>query len=244
MFFVYGIKPILLIFKGSNEKIDLFQNKSSEFSKFIVKAKRFCNNGKGIVFVLENSYGYGRALATWLIEKGYFAKKEKIIIKNGLTSDKVEQIEKIYKIVFPKSLQDFLMTALPVSKGFYNWRNKEQDNIEYIKNMIIQPIKYISDMPEEIYWCEDWRKEPTDKDVFKKEVKRLEIAPKLIPIFSHRYMPMLSSANPPIISVHVVDIIYFGEDIRDYLEVEFGEKKQNMINFENINPITFWTDIM
>lgn len=172
-------------------------------------------------------------------------KEKRIEFESGLTSDEVAQIEKIYEIVFPKSLQEFLMTVLPVSKGFYNWRNREEENVEYIKNIINQPIRYINDMPEEVYWCEDWGEEPEDGENFKNEVKkRLEAAPKLIPVFSHRYVPMVSNENPPIISVHGVDIIYYGENIQDYFKIEFGEKDQNTINFENIYPIPFWTDIM
>lgn len=172
-------------------------------------------------------------------------KERKVEFEKGLTIDEVVQIEKIYEIVFPMSLRDFLMTTLPVSKGFYNWRNREQGNVEYIKNIISQPIRYITDMPEEVYWCEDWGVEPDNEDDFKSEVKkRLKIAPKLIPIFSHRYMPMIPSKNPPVISVHGVDIIYYGENIEDYFRVEFGEKDQNKISFENIKPIPFWTDIM
>ncbi len=59
-----------------NEKLGeiTFQNKPSEFSKLLVKAKRYCTDGKGIVFALENSYGYGRALAAWLLERDYIVK--------------------------------------------------------------------------------------------------------------------------------------------------------------------------
>ncbi|SHN05782.1 hypothetical protein SAMN02746066_04648 [Anaerosporobacter mobilis DSM 15930] len=172
-------------------------------------------------------------------------KEKEVEFEDGLTVDEVTQIEKIYEIVFPMSLRDFLMTALPVSKGFYNWRNREQGNVEYIKNMINQPIKYIMDMPEEVYWCDDWGQEPNNEEHFKNEVKkRIKIAPKLVPIFSHRYMPINYSENPPIISVHGVDIIYFGENLGDYFNVEFGEKDQNTISFENIESIPFWTDIM
>lgn len=48
---------------GFNEKLGeiTFQNKPSEY-------------GKQIVFALENSYGYGRALAAWLIERDYLVK--------------------------------------------------------------------------------------------------------------------------------------------------------------------------
>ena len=172
-------------------------------------------------------------------------KAKKIVFENGLTFDEIAQIEEIYEIAFPKSLRNFLMTALPVAKGFYNWRNREQRNVEYIRNMINQPIKYINEMPEEVYWCEDWGEEPKDENSFKNEVKKqLKIAPKLVPIFSHRYMPIISSENPPVISVHGVDIIYYGEDLEDYFKIEFGEKDQNSIEFQNITPIPFWSDIM
>ena len=51
-----------VIMGGFNEKLGevTFQNKPSKFSKLLVKAKRYCTDGKGIVFALENSYGYGR----------------------------------------------------------------------------------------------------------------------------------------------------------------------------------------
>ena len=59
-----------------NEKLGeiTFQNKPSEYGKLITKSKKYCIDGKQIVFVLENSYGYGRALAVWLIEREYLVK--------------------------------------------------------------------------------------------------------------------------------------------------------------------------
>ena len=53
--------------------------------------------------------------------------------ETGLTDEEIAKIEYIYKIKFPKSLKEFLMIALPISKGFYNWRNLEQDNFRFIK---------------------------------------------------------------------------------------------------------------
>lgn len=40
-----------------------FQNKPSEVTKLITKYKKYITEDKGIVFALENSYGYGKALA-------------------------------------------------------------------------------------------------------------------------------------------------------------------------------------
>lgn len=59
-----------------NEKLGeiTFQNKPSEFGKLVTKSKKYCTDEKQIVFALENSYGYGRALAAWLIERDYLVK--------------------------------------------------------------------------------------------------------------------------------------------------------------------------
>ena len=51
-----------------------FENKPSEFSKLTRKVSRFVTEEKEPVYGLENAYGYGRALAVWLIDKGYLVK--------------------------------------------------------------------------------------------------------------------------------------------------------------------------
>ena len=51
-----------------------FENKPSEFSKLTRKVSRFVTEEKEPVYGLENAYGYGRALAVWLIEKGVAVK--------------------------------------------------------------------------------------------------------------------------------------------------------------------------
>ena len=55
-----------------NQKLGeiIFDNKPSDFPKLTRKVSRFVTEEKTIVYGLENAYGYGRALAVWLIEKG------------------------------------------------------------------------------------------------------------------------------------------------------------------------------
>ena len=48
---------------------------------------------------------------------------QEVKFEKGLTLDELNQIERIYQIKLPRSLRQFLMTALPISRGFYNWRN-------------------------------------------------------------------------------------------------------------------------
>lgn len=163
----------------------------------------------------------------------------------GLTYDEIIKIEKIYGIQFPKSLKEFLMEGLPVSNAFYNWRNVEHDNINFIKKIITLPIETVDELAEEVCWCDDWGEKPENEmDIAEKVREKLKNAPKLLPIYAHRYMPMLLDEQIPVVSVHNTDIIYYGENLVDYFQVEFGLKNQNEICFEKIKPIPFWSEIM
>lgn len=58
-------------------------------------------------------------------------------------------------------------------------------------------------------------------------------------------MPMLEmKKDPPIISIHGVDIIYYGKNLEDYFDIEFGTKNQAEMEFDDITPIPFWSEIM
>lgn len=165
--------------------------------------------------------------------------------ETGLTVEEIAKIEDIYKIKFPKSLKEFLMMALPISKGFFNWRNLDQDNVMFIKKIINRPTEDVDELAEEVYWCDDWGEEPENEiDIALIVRERLKSAPKLIPVYGHRYIPMIPEDNPPIISIHDIDIIYYGQNLEDYFKVEFGGKEQGKIEFKNINPIPFWSEIM
>ncbi len=168
-----------------------------------------------------------------------------IIIDSGLTDEEISIIENRYDISFPKSLKDFYKKGVPVSEGFVNWRDFSSENVEYIKNLIYSTFSDVSENAEDIYWNDEWGDEPEDTEEIAKIIKeKLKSAPKLIPIYSHRYVPMSTSDNPPVISVHEIDIIYYGADLFDYFNIEFGKKKQSDIDFENIQKIPFWTEIM
>ena len=51
-----------------------FANRPADFSKLVAKVKKCNTDDKTVVYGLENAYGYGRALAVWLIDKGYLVK--------------------------------------------------------------------------------------------------------------------------------------------------------------------------
>ena len=67
-----------------------FPNRPADFPKLVAKVKKCNTAGKEVVYGLENAYGYGRALAVWLIDKGYFVKDSSIYeskLKNNATNE-------------------------------------------------------------------------------------------------------------------------------------------------------------
>ncbi len=51
-----------------------FPNRPADFPKLVTKVKKCNTDAKEVVYGLENACGYGRPLAVWLIDKGYFVK--------------------------------------------------------------------------------------------------------------------------------------------------------------------------
>lgn len=162
----------------------------------------------------------------------------------GLSEQEIIKIEQEYNINFPKELQEFYYTALPVSKGFYNWRDFKPANVQYIKDSINRPFKDIYELANEVYWCDEWGDEPNESERADAIRERLRKAPALIPIYLHRYIPTINLEPTPIFSIHDTDIIYYGENLKSYFEIEFGNKKQSDINFAIIKDVPFWSDLL
>lgn len=174
-----------------------------------------------------------------------FFEKRNIEYQEGLNEKEISHIEEIYDIFFPTELKEVLEQVLPVEKGFYNWRDFSKENIQYIIQTIERSnIDFFRDAAD-IYWNDDWGKEPKNNEEIEKIVRnKLSHAPKLIPIYTHRYMPMIDEKNNPIFSIHGVDVICYGTRIDEYFQIEFGEKKQESIKYSEIKQIPFWTEMI
>ena len=89
----------------------------------------------------------------------------------GLTQNELEKIYEIYKIKFPLSLKSFLTTALPVSDGFYNWRNFSSGNVTKIKNMMQHFYEFVKSasfeeyIPNSTYSLDQWSRYQESKEL-------------------------------------------------------------------------------
>ena len=89
----------------------------------------------------------------------------------GLTQSELEKIYEIYKIKFPLSLKSFLTTALPVSDGFYDWRDFSSGNVTKIKNMMQHFYEFVKSasfeeyIPNSTYSLDQWSRYQESKEL-------------------------------------------------------------------------------
>ena len=163
----------------------------------------------------------------------------------GLEDEEISIIEQEYGIVFPEELKKFYREALPVSNGFYNWRDRNDKNVKSIKRAIQIPVQEIIEDSEDIEWSEMWGEEPANSRERREKIADMTLkAPKLIPIYSHRYMASVECEKPPIFSICGTDIIYFAKNISDYFLIEFKLKKFEGFNNDMVSYIPFWSDLI
>lgn len=173
-------------------------------------------------------------------------REKDILFDNGLTDLEVLEIEKKFEIKFPPDLTLFLQIALPVSDEFINWRlglksKKESDKIQSRLDWPWEGILF--DIKNNFFWLKSWGIKPKSHD------KRVKIArehyetyPKLIPIYSHRYIPEFPhESGNPIFSVYQMDIIYYGVNLEDYFIDEFKLKPLKNSSKQSYKKIDFWT---
>ena len=88
-------------------------------------------------------------------------------------------------------------------------------------NVPLDNILY--DVKHNNFWFEDWKEKPENFEQQRKIVVRFyREYPKLIPIYSHRYIPTKPClSGNPVFSVYQTDIIYYGYDLAQYFAHEF-----------------------
>ncbi len=196
-------------------------------------------------------------------------KRTGIFFTNGLSDTEIDAIEQIFNIKFPPDLRCFYQIALPIDDPnidreiikFPNWRDAltspaTKAKIDWRLEWPWKGIKF--DIEENNFWYKSWGEKPKGQE------EQLQIAkkhfskyPKLIPIYSHRYIPETPfKAGNPIYSVYQTDIIYYGDNLEDYFYWEFLFQDESKYKNHYKDPrykaflkrpkrsIRFWTDII
>ncbi len=190
---------------------------------------------------------------------------------DGLSDIQIDEIERRWSVRFPPDYRRFLRRLHSVDRprtgayyaddsrmaprerpSFYNWLT----DTDALHDRFEWPIEGIQfDVEYGDLWPESWGAKPTTLEERQARVREVVgAAPKLIPVFSHRYLlAEPCQAGNPVLSVHQSDIIVYGADLRDYFLAEFsgllgldrrlvGEEVQAGIQagWERFAAIPFW----
>ena len=156
----------------------------------------------------------------------------------GLSEDEILQIETTYGVRFPASLREFYQTALPVfcaHNVFPRWNDFSAKNIAAIRERMAAPYQWLRRDVERGFCPPAWEGKDIDR-LFGE-------APKLIPVYAHRYMPAIDHPDPPVISTVGRDTIVYGRNLRDYLERDFTQNDP-VADRKDIPFVPVWSDVI
>ena len=169
-------------------------------------------------------------------------KSQGIQFSRGLSFEEIQKIELLYGIQFPLSLKKLFSKGIPTSKNFYQWNDFSEMNIQKIKVTMLIPFQYISEYIEELEWLDE-RVYPNMETKIELSKKALQKAPILIPLYGHRYMPIINSDDPPVLSVHGFDVIYYGKNLNDWAVNEFVPNTNHHYLEKYMEFVPFWSEI-
>ena len=177
-------------------------------------------------------------LDTWvqtLTQKG-------IHFATGLTNSEADAVECFWSLTFPIDLRQLLQYALPISKGFPDWRAVDTQSL---RDAIEWPLAGMCfDIEHNTFWMDEWGSRPSSLEAAQAIAKQaVQNAPFLVPVYSHRYLPAQPCASGnPIFSVYQTDIIHYGHHLADYFHREFGVFNPDSGMYDT-REIAFWSEL-
>ncbi|MET1113060.1 MAG: SMI1/KNR4 family protein [Allosphingosinicella sp.] len=160
---------------------------------------------------------------------------------SGYTRAELERAEQRFGLRFPPDLAALLLERRPA--GGYDWRSDDDP----IRQALQWPLEgLLFDVEQDVLWWPEWGDRPATPGERAEVVTAIvEAAPRLIPIFHHRYIPESPhEAGNPIFSVMQSDIIYYGADLADYLRREFSPHPPRTPVGRPGRHIPFWSDLV
>ena len=172
----------------------------------------------------------------------YLVRQQGASLEPGLSPTEFEAIEHAFR--FPDDLRALLSAFLPRGYGFPNWRRRMEADL---RDRLDWPADGIAfDIERNGFWMSDWGTKPSDvSEAVAIARQHIAAAPKLIPIYAHRYIPSEPSlAGNPVYSVYQTDIIFYGVDLQDYFENEFGSRGRGRLASHPTRTIRFWSQFV
>jgi hypothetical protein len=158
---------------------------------------------------------------------------------HGYSRAELERAQALFQLTFPPDLVALLLERRPV--GGPDW-TRESD----IRPRLAWPFEaLLFHVEENTLWWPEWGERPaTVGERAEALAAVLARAPRLIPVFSHRYLP----ADPcepgnPVFSVYGSDTILYGANLEDYFARE-QEGSEIRPWPEEVKEIAFWSELV
>ena len=165
-------------------------------------------------------------------------------LEPGLSSAELTAAERVLGAAFPPDLAEFLKVALPVGAQYPNWRAPETPEIAQVLAWPFDGIAF--DIEHNAFWWPAWGERPSQlTDAFAVARRHIAAAPRLIPVFGHRYLPAFpSEAGNPVFSVYQTDVIYYGRNLSDYWARECRKGAFTEIPQSELRSVPFWGELV
>lgn len=162
-------------------------------------------------------------------------------LASGLTDQELDQVQERLGIEFGPDHRELLALTLPVGAGWPDWRHGTASDL---RDRLDWPVTgALFDVRQNGFWPGSWGPRPADPAAAESAARQYLLqAPPLIPVYGHRYLPAAPcEPRAPVFSVYQTDVIYYGHDLEDYLDREFGNRRRPVPPISR--HIRFWSDL-
>lgn len=182
-----------------------------------------------------------------LLAAGKLAQLRPADIAPGLTGAELARVEHQVGFEFADDHRAFLSAGLPIGPQWPDWREAPAETLRYLLDAPISGV--IFDVEHGHYWHLYWGERPESTvDAVAVAMTRLAAAPRLVPVYAHRYLPAgRGTAGHPVLSIYQTDVICYGSDLADYVDQEFGNPPGGTSAGFTIpagTSVPFWSDLL
>ncbi|HEY0531394.1 MAG TPA: hypothetical protein VGD29_07335 [Actinoplanes sp.] len=138
----------------------------------------------------------------------------------GLSDAEFARIEDEFGFHFAADHRAFLAAGLPSGRGWPDWRGTDRSAI---RDRLAAPVEgVLFDVAQNDFWYGGWGPRPEQPEEAADKARRyLMTVPRMVPLYSHRYLPAVLSDHP-VLSIYQTDIVPYGNDLTDWIAREFG----------------------
>jgi hypothetical protein len=164
-----------------------------------------------------------------------------IPVDEGMAEVELRRVEQTFGFTFNPDHRVLLAAGLPLGGRWPDWRHVGSAGL---RERLAEPVSgVLFDVRENGFWHAPWGPRPSrTADAVEVAQAALADAPRLIPVYGHRYAPALAQRGLPVLSVVQTDVVVYGSDLPDYLRREFGL----ITTGDQAEPkeVPFWSELL